>query len=127
MASIALVTGTSTGIGLSTAVHLAKAGFKVVATMRNLDKAERLRARAAEEGVQLDIRALDVESDTSVRQCIEGVQKDHGRIDVLVNNAGSGFFGSLEQTPTEALRRVMEVNFFGVWRVTQAVVPGIRG
>lgn len=126
MASIALVTGTSTGIGLSTAVLLAKAGFTVVATMRNLDKAERLRARATEEGVRLDIRALDVESDTSVSQCVEGVLRDHGRIDVLVNNAGAGFFGSLEQTPIEGLRRIMEVNFFGVWRVAQAVFPAMR-
>ncbi|WP_375766257.1 SDR family oxidoreductase [Archangium gephyra] len=126
MAPIALVTGTSTGIGLSVAIHLAKAGFEVVATLRNLEKAERLRTRAAEEGVKLDIRALDVESDESVRQCVEGVLRTHGRIDVLVNNAGSGFFGSLEQTPAEALRRTMEVNFFGVWRVTQAVFPAMR-
>jgi NAD(P)-dependent dehydrogenase (short-subunit alcohol dehydrogenase family) len=126
MAPIALVTGTSTGIGLSVAVHMAKAGFTVVATMRNLEKAERLRTRAKEEGVQLDIRALDVESDDSVRQCMEGVLQRHGRIDVLVNNAGAGFFGSLEQTPIEIARRVMEVNFFGVWRMTQAVFPAMR-
>ncbi|MDY7228927.1 SDR family oxidoreductase [Hyalangium rubrum] len=126
MAPVALVTGSSTGIGLSVAVHLAKAGFEVVATLRNPEKADRLRARAAEEGVTLDIRALDVESDDSVRQCVQGVLQRHGHIDVLVNNAGVGFFGSLEQTPIEALRRIMEVNFFGVWRVTQAVFPSMR-
>jgi NAD(P)-dependent dehydrogenase (short-subunit alcohol dehydrogenase family) len=126
MAPIALVTGTSTGIGLSVAIHLAKAGFEVVATLRNLEKAERLRTRAAEEGVKLDIRALDVESDESVRQCVDGVLRTYGRIDVLVNNAGSGYFGSLEQTPVAAVRRTMEVNFFGVWRVTQAVFPSMR-
>ncbi len=126
MKSIALVTGTSTGVGLSVAILMAKAGFDVVATMRNLDKADRLRARAQEEGVQLDIRALDVESDASVRQCVEGVLQRYGRIDVLVNNAGVGFFGSVEQTPLEAARRLMEVNFFGVWRTTQAVLPSMR-
>ncbi|WP_224361369.1 SDR family oxidoreductase [Hyalangium versicolor] len=126
MAPIALVTGSSTGIGLSAAVRLAQAGFEVVATLRNLDKAEALRARAAAEGVRLDIRALDVASDSSVSQCVEGVLRSHGRIDVLVNNAGAGFLGSLEQTSPEALRRTMEVNFFGVWRVTQAVFPGMR-
>ncbi|HEX8440396.1 SDR family oxidoreductase [Archangium sp.] len=126
MAPTALVTGTSSGIGLSTAIQLAKEGFEVIATLRNLEKAEPLRARAAKEGVRLDIRALDVESDASVRQCVEGVIQSHGRIDVLVNNAGAGFFGALEQTPPEALRRIMEVNFFGVWRVTQAVFPAMR-
>jgi NAD(P)-dependent dehydrogenase (short-subunit alcohol dehydrogenase family) len=126
MAPIALVTGTSTGIGLSTAIHLARAGFEVVATLRNLAKAEPLRARAAAENVPLDIRELDVASDTSVRQCLDGVLQAHGAIDVLVNNAGAGFLGSLEQTPAEDLRRIMEVNFFGVWRMTQAVLPHMR-
>lgn len=126
MAPIALITGTSTGIGLSAAVLMAKAGFQVVATLRNPEKADRLRDRAAAEGVELDIRALDVESDDSVRKCMEGVLQRHGRVDVLVNNAGVGHFGSLEQTPDTALRRVMEVNFFGVWRMTQAVFPAMR-
>lgn len=126
MAPIALVTGTSTGIGLSVAIHLAKAGFEVVATLRNLEKAERLRTRAAEEGVRLDIRELDVASDASVRQCLEGVRQSHGHIDVLVNNAGAGFFGAMEQTPLEVLRQLMEVNFYGVWRMTQAVYPTMR-
>jgi len=126
MAPVALITGTSTGIGLSVAVQMAKAGFTVVATMRNLEKAGPLRARAAQEGVPLDIRALDVESDDSVRQCVDAVRQRYGGIDVLVNNAGVGFFGSLEQTPIEAARRVMEVNYFGVWRTTQAVFPEMR-
>ncbi len=126
MASIALVTGTSTGIGLSTAIHLARAGFEIVATMRNLAKAGPLRSRAEAEGVRVDIRELDVESDASVRACVEGVLKTYGRIDVLVNNAGAGFLGSLEQTSPEALRRTLEVNFFGVWRTTQAVFPVMR-
>jgi NAD(P)-dependent dehydrogenase (short-subunit alcohol dehydrogenase family) len=126
MAPIALVTGTSTGIGLSAAVQLAQAGFEVIATLRHLEKSEPLRVRAAAEGVRLDIRALDVESDESVRQCVQGVLQRHGRIDVLVNNAGAGFLGSMEQTSPEALRRTLEVNFFGVWRVTQAVFPAMR-
>jgi NAD(P)-dependent dehydrogenase (short-subunit alcohol dehydrogenase family) len=126
MASIALITGTSTGIGLSAAVLMAKAGFQVVATLRNPEKADLLRARAAAEGVELDIRALDVESDASVRTCMEGVLQRYGRVDVLVNNAGVGHLGSLEQTPDAALRKVMEVNFFGVWRMTQAVFPAMR-
>ncbi len=126
MAPIALVTGTSTGIGLSAAIHLAQAGFHVVATLRNLDKAEPLRARAAAERLSLEVRELDVQSDASVHACVEGVLKDHGRIDVLVNNAGAGFLGSMEQTSSEALQRTLDVNFVGVWRVTRAVFPAMR-
>ena len=126
MARIALVTGTSSGIGLSTAVALARAGFAVVATMRNLGKAAALQARAKSEGVTLDVRQLDVQDEHSVESCVRDVLRDHHRIDVLVNNAGAGFLGTLEQTSFEDLRRTMDVNFFGVWRVTRAVLPAMR-
>src|SRR2546430_10036494 len=95
MARIALVTGTSSGIGLSTAVALARAGFTVVATMRNLGKAAALQARAKSEGVTLDVRQLDVQDEHSVESCVRDVLRDHHRIDVLVNNAGAGFLGNL--------------------------------
>lgn len=126
MKRIALVTGTSSGIGLSTAVLLARADFTVVATMRDLARAEALTSRARTEGVTLDVRRLDVQDDQSVESCVQGILRDHGRIDVLVNNAGSGLRAGLEQTSTDDLRRVMDVNFFGVWRVTQAVLPAMR-
>jgi len=126
MKHIALVTGTSTGIGLSTAIHLAKSGFHVVATLRNLAKAGPLKERAQKEGVELDIRALDVESDASVEGCVREIVSTHGRIDVLVNNAGQGFLGTMEQTSQDQLRKTMEINFFGVWRTTQAVFPHLR-
>src|SRR2546430_17266062 len=95
MARIALVTGTSSGIGLSTAVALARAGFTVVATMRNLGKAAALQARARSEGVALDVRQLDVQDEHSVDSCVRDVLGDHRRIDVLVKNAGAGFLGNL--------------------------------
>jgi len=126
MSRIALITGTSSGIGLSSAIHLAKAGFQVVATLRDPAKAGALQERARAEGVSLDVRALDVQSDASVQTCVSEVLARHGRIDVLVNNAGAGFLGTMEQTSQEALRQTMEVNFFGVWRVTQAVFPAMR-
>lgn len=126
MAPIALVTGTSTGIGLSTAVLLAHQGFEVVATLRDNTRAEALQARAAAEGVRLHVRTLDVSSDASVQGCVKDVLQAHGRIDLLVNNAGAGYLGTMEQTSEEALRRTMEVNFFGVWRVTQAVFAAMR-
>ncbi len=126
MKAVALVTGTSSGIGLSTAVQLAQAGFTVVATMRNTAKADALKAEAATAGVELDVRALDVQDAASITACVNGVLGDYGRIDLLVNNAGSGFLGTLEETTFEQLTQVMDVNFYGVWRVTEAVFPHMR-
>ncbi|RKH24439.1 SDR family oxidoreductase [Corallococcus sp. CA041A] len=126
MAPVALVTGTSTGIGLSTAIHLARQGFEVVATLRDSARADALRERAEREAVKLHIRTLDVTSDASTQACVRDVLQAHGRIDLLVNNAGAGYLATMEQTSEEALRRTMEVNFFGVWRVTQAVFPVMR-
>ncbi|MCY1063470.1 SDR family NAD(P)-dependent oxidoreductase [Nannocystis sp. RBIL2] len=126
MEQVAIITGTSSGIGLASAVVLAKAGFRVVATMRNLGKANALRERAADAGVELDIRQLDVVDQASVDACVSGVLRDHGRIDVLVNKAGAGYLGTFEHTPIAAAQRVMDLNYFGVWRVSQAVFPGMR-
>ena len=126
MKKTALITGASTGIGLSTATHLALAGFEVVATMRDLSKAQPLKDRAAALGVSIDLRQLDVQDDASIQACVGGALKSHGRIDVLVNNAGSGLRAGLEQTTDEELNRVMDVNFFGVWRMTRAVLPSMR-
>jgi len=123
---VALVTGTSSGIGLSTAVQLAQHGYAVIATMRDTSKAEALEARAKEAGVNIDIHALEVQDDASVTECVEYILKTYGHIDLLVNNAGAGYFGTMEQTTMQELRRTMEVNFFGVWRVTQAVFPLMR-
>lgn len=125
-ASVALVTGTSSGIGLEAAVGLAQAGFRVVATMRNLGRGEALRTRAKEVGVEVDIRKLDITSDAESEQCVAGVLHDYGSIDVLVNNAGLGFVGTLEQVSLDEIREVMEVDFIGVARLTKLVLPGQR-
>src|SRR3954468_6156117 len=119
---VVLITGTSTGIGLATAVRAARAGFRTVATLRDPARADRLR----EAGVDLDIRPLDVTDATSVRAAFEGVLADYGRLDVLVNNAGAGHVGTLEQEPLSALRDTMEVNFFGVAEATKAAMPALR-
>jgi NAD(P)-dependent dehydrogenase (short-subunit alcohol dehydrogenase family) len=126
MKRIALVTGTSSGIGLHTAVHLAQAGFTVVATMRNVAKADGLRQAAAAAGVDVEVRALDVLEAASIAACVDGVVAAHGRIDLLVNNAGSGHVAAFEETSFADLQDVMNVNFYGVWRVTQAVFPLMR-
>lgn len=123
---IALVTGTSSGIGLSTSVQLAQHGFTVVATMRDTTKADMLQAQAREAGVSIDIRQLDVQDDASVTNCVQEVIQTYGRIDLLVNNAGAGYLGTLEQTSMQDLRNTMDLNFYGVWRVTQAVFPSMR-
>ncbi|RSM49530.1 SDR family NAD(P)-dependent oxidoreductase [Amycolatopsis balhimycina DSM 5908] len=123
---VALITGTSTGIGLATAVQAARAGFRTVATLRNPARADRLRKAAADAGVELDIRPLDVTDATSVRTAFEGVLADYGRLDVLVNNAGAGHIGTIEQEPVSAVRETMEVNFFGVVEATKAALPALR-
>jgi NAD(P)-dependent dehydrogenase (short-subunit alcohol dehydrogenase family) len=105
---------------------LARAGFKVIATMRDLTKADALRERAAAESLAIDIRRLDVQDDLSIQTCVGAVIKEFGRVDVLVNNAGAGLLGSTEQTSMAALQRTMDINFFGVWRCTQAVLPTMR-
>jgi NAD(P)-dependent dehydrogenase (short-subunit alcohol dehydrogenase family) len=124
--SVILVTGASTGIGLATAVTLARAGHEVVATMRNPARAPELAEIAAKEKLRVTILAMDVDDDASVKNTISEIVKQRGRIDVLVNNAGVGMMGPIEETPLEEFRQVMETNYFGALRCIQAVVPGMR-
>jgi NAD(P)-dependent dehydrogenase (short-subunit alcohol dehydrogenase family) len=126
MSPIALITGTSSGIGLSSAVAAAKHGFTTVATLRETGKDAALRAAAEAAGVTLDIRQLDVVDEDSITSCIDGVVADHGSLDVLVNNAGRGFVGTIEQVSMEEMRAIMEVNFFGVVATTKAALPHLR-
>ncbi len=117
-----LITGTSSGIGLATAVAAAQSGWHVIATMRDTTKAGALRAAAEEAGVTVDVRALDVTDPASIEACLTGLD----RLDALVNNAGAGHLGTLEQESVEDVRAVMEVNFFGVLHVTKAALPLLR-
>ena len=123
---VALVTGCSTGVGLHAAVRLAEAGFIVVATMRDTGKRQALLDEAAKAGVAVEVVPLDVCSQGSIDAVVADCIARHGRIDLLVNNAGAGFLGSVEQTGDEDLRRTMETNFFGVWNLTKAVLPHMR-
>jgi NAD(P)-dependent dehydrogenase (short-subunit alcohol dehydrogenase family) len=125
--AIAVVTGSSTGIGQATAVTLARAGHSVYATMRNPKTGgEELRKIAEREHLPLHIATLDVDSDESVRNAFTKVLAEAGRIDVLVNNAGISVISSVEDTPIAAFRAVMETNYFGALRCIQAVLPGMR-
>ncbi|MEU6309360.1 SDR family NAD(P)-dependent oxidoreductase [Streptomyces sp. NPDC047014] len=121
-----LITGTSSGIGLAAAVAAARAGWRTVATLRNPDRADALRAAAAEAGVELDIRRLDVVDEESVAAAVDGVIADYGRLDAVVNNAGAGHLGTLELETVADVREVMEVNFFGVLNVSKAALPHLR-
>lgn len=125
MASV-LVTGTSKGIGLETALAFSRAGYKVHATMRNPSQSPALAETAAREKLPITVSTMDVDSDQSVSRAIEAIHKDHGPIDVLVNNAGVERAGSVEELPLADFRAVMETNYFGVIRCIQALVPPMR-
>jgi NAD(P)-dependent dehydrogenase (short-subunit alcohol dehydrogenase family) len=122
---IAVVTGTSTGIGFATSLHLGRHGYRVFAGMRNLAKAEPLRAAAAEAGLPVEVIALDVISGASVDEAFRTVATA-GPVDVLVNNAGVGGASPLELTPEAEHRAMFDTNYFGAIRCIQAVLPGMR-
>jgi NAD(P)-dependent dehydrogenase (short-subunit alcohol dehydrogenase family) len=124
--AVALVTGTSTGIGFATAVAFARAGHNVYATMRHPDRAPDLASTAAKDKLPIKILPMDVDDDASVVKATAQVLAGGGRIDVLVNNAGIDLKGPIEELPLAEFRRVMETNYFGALRCIQAVVPGMR-
>jgi NAD(P)-dependent dehydrogenase (short-subunit alcohol dehydrogenase family) len=125
MASV-IITGTSSGIGLTTALALGRAGHKVYATMRDPSRSPELGERVAQEKLPIKISVMDVDSDSSVKTEIANIQKDAGQIDVLVNNAGIERNGSIEETPLTDFRAVMETNYFGALRCIQALLPQMR-
>lgn len=125
---IAVVTGSSSGIGFETALLLARSGFHTYATMRNLEKSKSITEIANTEKLPLQVVQLDVNDDISVKNAIDKIVSaaENKRIDVLVNNAGYGLFGSVEDTSIEEIKAQFETNFFGVIRVTQQVLPVMR-
>ncbi|GAA3692866.1 SDR family oxidoreductase [Terrabacter ginsenosidimutans] len=123
---VALVTGTSSGMGLHTAVELARRGLTVIATMRDTSRATALTDAAAEAGVEVDVRALDVTDHEAARACVDGVLADHGRLDVLVNNAGRGAVATAEQLSLDEIRDQLEVNYLGPVALTKLVLPQMR-
>jgi NAD(P)-dependent dehydrogenase (short-subunit alcohol dehydrogenase family) len=125
MASV-LITGTSKGIGMEAALAFARAGYQVHATMRNPSQSPALADTATREKLPLSVSALDVDSDHSVSEGIAQIQREHGPIDVLVNNAGIEKAGSIEELPLADFRASMETNYFGAIRCIQAVLPQMR-
>ncbi len=125
---IALVTGASSGFGLLTSIELAKAGFRVVATMRDLGRRDRLDQAAAAAGVgaKLDVREFDVTKFDAIQAFVDTVVSDYGRLDVLLNNAGFAVAGFAEDIKLEELRLQFETNFFGAGAMTKAALPTMR-
>jgi NAD(P)-dependent dehydrogenase (short-subunit alcohol dehydrogenase family) len=123
---IAIVTGSSSGIGYEISLTLARNGLLTYATMRNLNKAENIKSVATKENLHVRVKQLDVTDDTSVKNAIQAISSETGRIDVLVNNAGYGLNGALEDLAMDEIKTQYETNVFGLIRTTQAVLPIMR-
>jgi short-subunit dehydrogenase len=123
---VAIVTGSSTGIGYATSLLLARNRFHTYATMRNIEKSGDIQQIANKERLPLQVIQLDVNDIASIRNSIEKVESENERIDVLVNNAGYGLIGALEDLSSEEIKSQFETNFFGVIRLTQQVLPFMR-
>lgn len=123
---VAVVTGANSGIGRATAIHLATRGHDVYGTVRSKDRATKLGAMSAKQGVEVRLVELDVADDASVRHGFDEILERAGRVDVLVNNAGVGGNGVTEETTPTQYLDVMNVNLCGAVRCTQAVLPQMR-
>lgn len=125
---VAVITGTSSGFGLLTSIELAKAGYRVVATMPDLSKRAKFDQAAAAAGIadKIDVHTLDVTLSSDIATVVDTVAHDYGRIDVLVNNAGFAVSGFAEDIKLEELRLQLETNFFGTVAMTKAVLPKMR-
>ncbi|MFQ5940426.1 MAG: SDR family oxidoreductase [Nitrososphaerales archaeon] len=123
---IAVVTGSSSGIGLATSLLLARNGFHTYGTMRNVGKSGSIADIIKKENLSLQVLQLDVNDDKSVKNAIDKIVSEERRLDVLVNNAGYGLLGCVEDLSLDGVRDIFETNLFGVVRVTQAVLPVMR-
>ena len=126
MKKVALVTGSSSGIGYETSLALAREGYFTYATMRDLKKEAVIKKIAEEENLPLKVIELDVDNDDSVQNAVKTIIEEKQRIDVLVNNAGWGIWGTAEDVSIEEFRAQFETNFFSVVRMIQKVAPIMR-
>ena len=126
MHQVALITGCSSGLGYETALMLARNGFHTFATMRNTKKSDSLEEIIKKERLDLNIRELDVNDDTSIENTINCIKSEANRIDVLINNAGYGLLGFFEDLTLDEIRNQFETNFFGVLNITKKIIPIMR-
>lgn len=122
---VAIVTGSSRGIGFETSLTLAKNGFKTYATVRNLKTSQKLQ-EAKNEDLTFDILELDVTNDTSIQKAIETIEHKEGHIDLLVNNAAFTMLGAVEDLSYEEIYSQFNTNVFGVFRTIKEIVPIMR-
>jgi NAD(P)-dependent dehydrogenase (short-subunit alcohol dehydrogenase family) len=123
---VAVVTGSSSGIGFETSLLLAGNGFYTYATMRNIGKSHKIAEIAERDNLSLEVLQLDVSDDKSVKDAIDIIAEKQGRIDVVVNNAGYGSTGAVEEFSIDEIKAQFETNFFGAVRVIQSVLPLMR-
>lgn len=126
MTKVALVTGSSSGIGYQTSLLLARNQIATYASMRNLKKGDDLRKIIIDEKIPLKVIQLDVDDDKSVINAVDTIIEENGGIDILVNNAGFDMFGPLEDLTIDEIKAQFETNFFGLIRATKAVIPTMR-
>jgi NAD(P)-dependent dehydrogenase (short-subunit alcohol dehydrogenase family) len=124
--SIAVVTGSSTGIGFETSLLLARSGFYTYATMRDTNKRQIIKKIANKENLPLEVLCLDVDNCHSVKKTIQKILDKSKQIDILVNNAGYGLFGALEDISIEAIKKQFETNLFGAIRTIKEILPIMR-
>ncbi|MBS1907437.1 MAG: SDR family NAD(P)-dependent oxidoreductase [Actinobacteria bacterium] len=126
MADVALITGTSSGMGLHAAVELAWRGLHVVATMRDVRRAGPLQEAAAAAGVDVDVRALDVVDHAAAARLVADLEAEHGGVEVLVNNAGQGSVATAEQLSMRQVQDQLDINYLAPVNLTKLVFPGMR-
>ena len=126
MEKVAIVTGTSSGIGYETALALAKEGYFTYATMRNTTKSGKIKEIAQKENLKINILEMDVDDENSVKTAITQILDEKQRIDVLINNAGWGLWGCVEDVSVNEFKEQFETNFFSIIRLIQEVAPTMR-
>src|SRR3972149_11183376 len=126
MEKVALVTGSSSGIGFETALALARENYFTYASMRNTGKAVKIQEIAKKENLNLKVIELDVDKEDSIKSAVKKIQEQKSRIDVLVNNAGYGFFGCIEDITMDELKAQFPTHFFWVVSLIQEIAPIMR-
>jgi short-subunit dehydrogenase len=124
--TVAAITGASSGIGLAVAEHLAGEGVAVVLGARRLDRLDEAVARIRAGGGRAESVAMDVTCETDVVQLVTRAQQSFGRLDIMVCNAGFGYYGTVEEMEPDVMRRMMDVNFMGTYYGTRAALPVFR-
>jgi len=126
MEKVAIVTGTSSGIGFETSLALAREGYFTYATMRDTTKSNKIKEIAQKENLKINVLELDVDDEKSVKSAIAQILDQKQRIDVLVNNAGWGLWGCVEDVSVDEFKEQFETNFFSIIRLIQEVAPTMR-